>query len=421
MEAGNIRKYYLRYVLYYCGYCLISGGIAQSFMLESGLTGTQVSVYTAVIQFVQAAAMLLLGPVLEKRRDIIRVNAEAGLGLLPLFMAMLILCFATGMSADLKYTLLIVSSVIAYIALGVIGILEYKLPYRIIRMENYGRVLSLAGMTIGVTSLVCSSLFTFFISRFDYFKVMAVFLTAGMAGMILSVFVGKSYRDLGAETQRDGKEEEPEQAAAGVSLRSFLSIFSYGPFRKLFIPNLFRGIASGTFALLTTVGYYFGLVNAGTAAVMTVVANIVVMGGCLLYAALSRRNIDRFLVLGGCAGLLVCMPAMLIGQNTVIFIVLYAVATLFRNFVDYGCPVICTQIVDYEHMGQFSAWRIALYMLGGSLAGLVTIPMLDRLGGFLTMLINGVIFLITGLGYFFASPAGNGSDGNADRHKTAEN
>lgn len=405
MEAGNIRKYYLRYVLYYCGYCLISGSIVQSFMLESGLTGAQVSVYTAVIQFVQAAAMLFLGPVLEKRRDIIRVNAEAGLGLLPLFIAMLILCCLTGLSTDLKYALLLSASVIAYIALGVIGILEYKIPYRIIRMENYGRVVSLAGMVIGITSLVCSSLFTFFISRFNYFRVMAVFLTAGMAGLVLSVFAGRSYQDLYADA--DGEGTETENRTGGFSVKDFFSIFSYGPFRKLFIPNLFRGIASGTFALLTTVGYYFGLVNAGTAAVMTAVSNFVIMGGCLLFAGLSRRNIDRYLVLGSCAGLLVCMPAMLIGQNTAVFITLYAVGTLFRNFVDYGCPVICSQIVDYEHVGQFSAWRIALYMLGAALAGLITIPMLDHLGGVMTMLINGVIFLLSGLGYYAASSDGN--------------
>lgn len=438
MEDRNIKKYYLRYFLYYFGNTLITGGILQSFMLECGMSSVQVSVYTAVIQFVQAIAMLLLGPVVEKRKNIISLNAEAAFGLLPVFLAMLVLCFGQSMPVSVKYALMLISGVIGYIAFAVIAILEYKLPYRLIHMENYGVVLSIAGAVIGITSMFCSTLFTWFINRFDYFKVMTGFLLVAVLFELLAIKVGKSYEDLkaaeeGTEPAGPGGSAEPESiagSAAGTSnagrtagtseekspgavantsevtgiiknkYRELFAIFSYEPFRKLFIPNLLRGIASGTYVLLTTIGYYYAMIDASAAAVMTVIANAFTMLGCLIYARLSKKKIDGPLTLASALMLLVLLPGMMIGKNTVVFIAVYALVSLFKTFIDYTCPVICTEIVDYEHVGQFSSWRIALYMLGAALAGLITVPMLDLLGGTVTLLINGIIFVIVGAGYY---------------------
>ena len=97
-EKQNIKKYYIRYFLYYFANTFVSGGIIQSFMLEGGITSSQVSVYTAVIQIVQAAAMLLLGPVPEKKRDIVKINADANYLILPLCVCMLVVSIFSGIS-----------------------------------------------------------------------------------------------------------------------------------------------------------------------------------------------------------------------------------------------------------------------------------------------------------------------------------
>lgn len=394
LEKKNIKRYYIRYILYYFANAFLTGGIIQSFMLESGISSGQVSVYTAVVQIVQATAMLLLGPVLEKGKDIVRINAEANYLLMPLCICMLIVCFFPGMPAGLKYVILLSASVLAYISYAVIGIIEYKLPYLIINMDNYGVVVLTAGVFIGVSSMLATSLFSFFIGRYDYFKTAAVFLLISIILFETSTIVGRKYTVI---NPYDDIETGKESSRRGES------IFSYGPFKRLFIPNLLRGFASGTFALCTTIGYYYGIIELKTASLMAVITNIVIMVGCIIYSRISKKKIDGPLTLISAVVLCILMPVMLIGKNTVVFILFYAAAVFFKNIIDYSCPVICASIVDYEHAGEFSSWRIALYMLGAALAGFAVIPMLELFGGILTMLINGVTFVIMGINYYSVS------------------
>ena len=393
LEKINIKKYYVRYVFYYFANTFITGGMIQSFMLESGITSGQVSVYTAVIQIVQAAAMLLLGPVIEKQKNIVRINADANILLFPLCICMLVISIFTGLSPAVKYVLILVSSVIAYISYAVTGIIEYKMPYLIIDMENYGHVVLMAGFCIGLTSMTATALFSFLIRRFDYFNTAAVFLAAGLIMYLVSAYIGRSYKVINPY----------DISSSGDKAKRRDGIFSYGPFRKLLIPNFLRGFSSGTFALLTTVGYYYKIVDSKTAALMVVISNIVIMAGCIIYARVSERRIDGPLTAVSSMVLCVLMPAMLIGKNTLLFIVLYSVGVFFKNIIDYSCPVICAAIVDYEHAGEFSSWRIALYMLGAAVSGLVTIPMLGAVGGIMTMLLNGMIFAVTGICYYSVS------------------
>ena len=396
-QKRNIRKYYLRYVLYYSAYVLITGGIVQSFMMESGIGAGQVAVYTSIIQLVQAAAMLLAAPFVERSKNIIKMNAYAQYGLVPMFLAMFLLSLSPGLDAGVKYGIMVGSGVIGYVALAVIGIIEYKLPYLIIDIANYGEVVSIAGLCIGLSNLAVSSLFSFFIARFDYFKVVLVFVSIGLLLLIASVFVGLSYEDISKEPGISQFADKKEDSAAE---KKKINLFRYPPFLKLFVPNLLRGYASGTFAIMTTVGYHFGIIDAKSASWMVILSNIVIMGGCVLYAKLSRWKKDGLLILVSSVGLLFCMPAMLIGKNTAVFLLFFAVGTLFKNIVDYACPVAITYVIDYDIVGQFSSWRISLYMLGAAIAGVVLMPMLDAIGGIPTMLINGAAFVIMGVGYW---------------------
>ena len=396
-EKRNIRKYYLRYVLYYAAYVLITGGIVQSFMMESGISAGQVAVYTSIIQLVQAAAMLLAAPFVERSKNIIKMNAYAQYGLVPMFLAMFLLSLYPGFDPGVKYGIMVAAGVIGYVALAVIGIIEYKLPYLIIDIANYGEVVSIAGLCIGLSNLAVSTLFSFCIARFDYFKVVLVFVTVGLLFLIASVFVGRSYEDISKEP---GISQFADKEKAGDAPKKKIDLFRYPPFLKLFAPNLLRGYASGTFAIMTTVGYHYGIIDAKSASWMVILSNIVIMGGCVLYARLSRLKKDGMLILVSSVAMLLCMPAMLFGKNTVVFLLFFALGTLFKNIIDYACPVAITYIIDYDIVGQFSSWRISLYMLGAAIAGVVLMPMLDAIGGIPTMLINGAAFVIMGAGYW---------------------
>ena len=405
MEKRNLRKYYLRYVLYYFAYVLITGGIIQSFMLESGISGQQVSIYTAVIQIVQAATMLLCSPLVERSRNLIRMNVVSQVGLIPTMVAMFLIALYVQMPVPLKYGLMLGSGVIAYVTFGVMGILEYKLPYRIFDIRNYGEVVSVAGVFSGAASLATSTLFSWCISRYDFFRVVMVFMVVGLVMLILSMVVGLSYEDIEGQpgiSQFENRNTEQTGEDVSGGNRPSRSIFAYLPFKQLLIPNFIRGFSSGTFAILTTIGYYYSILNAESASWLVIITNVLTMVTCFVYAKISRKNKDPELILLSSLIMLLSMGCILLGKNTAVFLMFFAVGMIFKTFIDFACPVVVTKIVDYEMIGRFSSWRMALYMAGAALAGVALVPMLETLGGEVTMLINGAGFVVTGVGYYLA-------------------
>ncbi|MDO4488193.1 MAG: MFS transporter [Eubacteriales bacterium] len=415
MEKRNLKRYYLRYVLYYFAYTMITGGIIQSFMIESGISGLQVSVYTSVIQVAQAAVMLLFSVKIENAKNLIKLNVRASYAMVPSFVAVFLISMFLDMSVNLKYALMVAAGIIANMGFGIIAIIEYKLPYRLMDISHYGRVVSITGVFISLSSLAMSSLFSFAISRFEYFTVMSVFIVVGLVMLIASMFVGMTYEDIGnepgisqfmkktgeikAEDSGNGDDGTGDAKSEKASKKK-PSIFTYPIFRRLFAANFIRGFSSGTFALLTTIGYHYGIINAESATWMVIIGFIITLVTCFAYAKLSRYGKDAEILLISGIAMILCLLVILVGRNTLLFLVIFAIGTCFKTFIDYVCPVIITQVVDYEIIGQFSAWRVALYMLGAAVAGVVLIPMLDGLGGEITMLINGLGFLYMGFVYF---------------------
>lgn len=400
-EKRNILKYYIRYILYSFAGALVTGGIIQSFMLESGISAERVSLFTSITQITQAVAMILLSPKIEKTKNMIRKNALAAFGILPLLLAVFLLCVKQGIGPDLKYFIISTAGILAYIAYAVIGIFEYKLPYQIINMDHYGTVVSIAGMCIGVASLCASSLYSFLVKRFDYFKSVSGLIFCGIIFLLFSIWIGGSYKPILSE--KDLSERGGQNSALNGASSEKKNLFRYPPFVKLFFPNLFRGYATGTFGIMTTVGYYYGIIDAGTAGIMAILSFLMVMIGCLIYARMSHLKKDAEIILISSVLLGICMIAMMVFKSPVIFIILYAAGTFIRNMIDYACPVALVAIVDYEWIGQFSSWRLALYMAGGAIAGVVLIPMLELFGGVTTMAVNALAFFIMGIGYYICT------------------
>ena len=56
--------------------------------------------------------------------------------------------------------------------------------------------------------------------------------------------------------------------------------------------------------------------------------------------------------------------------------------------------------VDYNCLGQFTAWRMGIYTLGTAIGGVCVPLLLDLVGGFNTLLIAGITMLVCGVGYY---------------------
>lgn len=91
---------------------------------------------------------------------------------------------------------------------------------------------------------------------------------------------------------------------------------------------------------------------------------------------------------------------MLAGGAKTVFIIFYFISFLFVNYINLAVPVAVAEYIDYNCLGQYTAWRMALFTLGVSLGGLVVPILLNSVGGFVTLLICGITMLPCGIGYY---------------------
>jgi len=179
-----------------------------------------------------------------------------------------------------------------------------------------------------------------------------------------------------------------------------INILTYRPFYLLVLPNFLRGFATGTFTLFTTVAYHLGLIDTITATVMVTIGNVVIFAAGVVYRLLAKYHKDTLILMLTGFLMLVSMPMSFATDNVRVFLVFYALAFFGKTIFEYVSPVSIVPIVDYEVIGQYSACRVALYLLGVALSGLVTIDMVDAMGIIPAMLLNGAFFAFSGTGYY---------------------
>ncbi len=382
----NETKYYWMTVLYAL-VAFASGSVLQAFLLELGLSAETVSVYISVTQIVQVAVMLSLGGWIEKAKNIIFLYAATmGLQILMIILLLFFSFFPQG--ASLYKTILVYGvGILINIALGVYCIVAYKFPYRVIDMRRYGAISGISGALGGAAGIVLSMVMTYFVARYPYFSVMKVIMILGIISAVACFLVTMSCKDTGFSV---GKREKKQ-----------INLFGYKPFWILLVPNLFRGIHGGVYGVSVAIGYHLKLLNSTTSTMLLVITNVATILSSLLYSVVARKQrIEKWLIFIPGITMFITMPWM-VGGSTTTFLVMYTITYVAFHLINNAVPVGLTKVIDYDVIGQFSAWRMACFALGTALAGMVTIPLIDALGGVPVMIIAGVFQLISSGVYFW--------------------
>lgn len=384
MKNRNNIKYYLSQIAYNCALLLMSGSLLQTFLLESGISEKQTSIYVSVLQIVQMLTMLLASKTVENIKNIVRSIFVSIICQLPIFAVMFLFCIENNISVGNKYVIMLVVSIIINIFQGIHSILFYKLPYHIIDIEDYGKLIGDCGVFSGIASLAFSGVLNYFIKRKIYFTVMAAFYIIGGFLLAAAAFIALSYRTCDIH-YKSIKEK---------------SIFTYKPFYQLLMPNFFRGVSTGMFNMITVIGYHYNILDARLASILVVISQIALISSNLLYSFLATRKRDGFSIL--ISGIIFCIvaPLMLVGHSGVMFLSMYAIAYFFVNIINCGVPVIVAKHVNYNYVGQYSAWRMAIHALGTAVGGTIVVYLLDYCGGYITMGICGGLLLICVICYY---------------------
>ena len=382
----NETKYYLM-TIFYALVTFAASSVLQAFLLELGLSAETVSVYISVTQTIQVAVMLSLGSLIERTKNIILLCATVmGSQILMVLLLLFFSFFPQG--SNLTQIILVYGvGIPVNVAIGIYGIVSYKFPYRVIDMRKYGTITGISGAASGIVGILVSALMTYFVTRYPYFSVMKIIMILGIISAVACFWVTASCKDTGFSMEKNERKQ--------------INLFSYKPFWILLVPNLFRGIHGGVFGISVAIGYHLNLLDSTTSTLLLVITNVATILSSLLYSLVARKQrIEKWLILVPALVMFITMPWMVGGGSTT-FLVMYTITYVAFHLINNAVPVGLTKVIEYDVIGQFSAWRMACFSLGIAIAGMVAIPMIDAIGGVLVMMIAGVFQMISSGIYFW--------------------
>ena len=181
-------------VMYYIGglfsataTIFLIGTVLQAFMLEVGFTESQVYLYNALTQGIQVGIILLSTFFLDKIKNAKIITVLQNLSYAFISIVLLIISNNRG-SSPFNNILFFSSSTIFYIFYGLGVVNAFRLPYQIMDMNEYGKIESIKLAITGGGGFIISLLFSFAISKFDYFKVVNITFSICILLSVISAF-----------------------------------------------------------------------------------------------------------------------------------------------------------------------------------------------------------------------------------------
>lgn len=384
------KRNHMLYLIYSGLYVILitlsSGSIFQSFLLESGVGAESVSLFVSISQIAQTATMLLLSRAADSVKDVRKGVAVVLSMFLPFFTTLLFVSCAFNVAAATKHTLLLVVSFLFNLAYGFYVVLSYKLPHHVMDLRDYGKITGLSGVISGVAGMAVSMVIAFFLARYDYFDTMCVSFGIGMAISIAVPIICMSFRTVKSDVLS--------------SKRQKINIFRYKPFYLLLLPNFMRGFSTGILSLITVIGYTCGALDSSTAAIVVVVTQAASLISSQLYSIQVGKYQNGNILLAASIAYCIIAPITAVFNTTWVFLSVYFAAYFLMNHISIAVPVLVANRIEYNCLGQYTAWRMALHTLGTALGGFCVPLLLEWVGAGGTLLVCGITMLPCGIGYY---------------------
>lgn len=386
---SNEIKYYLRNACVYVANLFAAGALLQTFLSEKGLSGVQIGTVTATLNMAQMITILLFSTVVDKVRNSVKTSVIF-MAFMPLFsLVMLPFALTDGIPAGVLMTAVLLAGAVQNVFYGLYIILDYRIPYEIIDMRNYGRLNSLNGMTGGLLMVLVSGLTTALLYRFEVGPVFFAMYLLSTACMITGMLVTKSMRAVARPA------EESTQKKAGL-----IHTLRMPAFWALLAPNLMRGFNSGVVGMLATVGMFeLGLSAAQTSAMSIIYTAMTIAGPVCFLRLQGQVRLHSMYLLA--SGIMLCaLPAMLIGHSFGVFLGVYIVLLVGLGIADYAMPVLITRIIPYESIGSYTSLRMGTHTGGIALGSMAAGAALGRMPAIVLLLISGCMQFGSGIIYW---------------------
>ncbi len=350
---SNKAKYIAASALYSTALLCMNGTLMQTFLGEIGLTD-RIYLHATLLQIMSVAGTMAFSHAADGPGSLLRRMALTNLPILALYLVYIPLCVFP-VPDGTAFLAAAVIGVVQSLFVSIHTVYDYKIPYRIIPLREYGPMSAASGIATGLASMGVGALMTYLSQRFAYRALMCWAFPAAALITALSAGITFTMRPLSSPPVPSGTKKNSV---------SFARLLQRPVFTVLLIPNLLRGIATGITGILAAVALQQGFSVSMTTAMVTV-SSAAWLAACLLFAVLVKRIVPRLLVFAGSL-LMLPMPLLaMVGEAA--YLPLYGLIIAGRTFIDYSVPAALILVVPDEIAGPFNAWRMALHMGGGIL------------------------------------------------------
>jgi len=388
-QFGNEMKFYVRNGCVYAANLFLSGTLLQTFLSSKGVSGAQIGMVLAALNMAQTITILLFSTVVDRVRNSVKASAIFQM-FTPLFaLVMLPFTLMQGVSVDVLTGAVLLAGTVHNIFYGFYCILDYRIPYEIIDMRDYGRLNSINSVVGGVLMVAVSGLTTGLLYLFDDGPVFfCMYLFAALC-MAASTLVTKSMKTV----------DRPVSAEAGKGV-GLLSTLRMRAFWFLLLPNLLRGVNNGVVGMLATVGMFELGLSAAESSAMSIAYTVMSVAGPLAFFELQKRVRLHNLLIVCSAVIPAAMAILTLGGSFGSFIAVYVVLMLVIGIVDNLMPVLVTRIIPYENIGSYTSLRMGTHMAGLSLGSMAAGAALGNVPTAALLAFSGCLQLCSGLSYW---------------------
>lgn len=361
-----------------------SGSVMQTFLSITGFPEKYIYFHASLYQAVNVLTILFCARFADTG-NVIRRSAIVQIPGALMFLFYLPLCMLNDVST-ISYLWLLLISVLQSVTIALHTICEYKTPYYIYRIEEYGMVMSVCGILSSAVSFGVGALISFCSTRYSYDRIMLIAFGISFAFMLSAAILQFFQKSLLKDTAAKDTEKKPEKLP-------LMNTFRHEAFSRLFVGNLTRGFANGTTTILAAAALSIGYDETLTSAMVSV-SSVATLAACALFAVVSSRIPPRYVILFGSLCFLT-LPLLLIRNRPILYLILYAVLLFGRTLVDYAVPAALLYVVPVEIAGTYNAWRMILHnggtMLATVAAGFLPLPVILTLS-LICQVVSGINF-----------------------------
>ncbi len=390
---SNEIKYYLRSLLYSVAILFTGTSVIQIFLTERGVESVPIGIFTSLLSVVNVVTNIVFSATADRLGRVKRVISLLYLPIGACFFLLIPLCFAYAIPTFTAFLLIAVICLLQMLFISMYTTLEYKLPYSIINIEDYGRFMSVNGIVCGIGSTVCGYILSEMLGKYPYDTVLAVGFVIGGVCMLLASVINGTLDDSIGEKQCV---TVADRTADGI-LSGFLKMWHETCFRRLIPPNFFRGFHMGMLNVAAVIAITCGF-QAETASRLVMVSFLGSILGSIVYMKACTYIESRKLCLIG--SIIACTGVIMPFCADTMFLCVYFVTVLGKILVDYAVPSQVYTRIPYDIACLYQTWRLIITTAGTILSTAVSGFFMEHHAVLPFLLIASACQLYSGFRYF---------------------